>query len=141
MIPVYKMHFRIRFLFDSIVNTEIDMTIWKFLPGTTRIGTFFSSGDIWFETDSDKGLPERLKAAIGDVFDYYKREDMFGYVESGYSKYLEKPDKLFLLSAFAPADDTVDKIKKLLDDIKCTEDRLFGLKMECGALFRELDLR
>ena len=135
------MHFRIRFLFDSLVNAEIDIAIWKFFPNTTRIGTFFSSGDIWFETNSDEGLSEKLKAAIGDVFDYYKKEDMFGYVESGYQRYLEKPDELFVLSAFAPADDLVEKIKTLLEDIKCTEDLLYGLKLECGALFRELDER
>lgn len=136
------MHFRVKFCFDRNVNNEIDMTVWRFLPGASKNGTFFGSGETWFETDRDMTLEDlmsMLKKAIDDVFGYYKKEDMFEYVAGGHQEWLDNRSRMFRLSTFAPPEEIVEKIKSLQQNIKKTEGSLHKMRHDVGKLFRELD--
>lgn len=136
------MHFRMRFLFDNnSVNVEMNIAIWSFLPGVTRIGSFFRSGDIWFETDRDWSVDEMsgaLHRAIHRVFEHYREQDCFGYVESGYERFSEG-DELFSLSVFNPPEASVERVKELLQNIKVVEESLCDMRRECGELFRTIE--
>lgn len=117
------------------------MSVWQFLPGATKMGMFFISGDTWVETEEAWSLDElcqRLQKAIDYVFDYYKSEDMFGYLQAGYEQYL-KGDSLFHLSAFNPPEEKVQKAKMLIEEIQQREEHLNGLKKEYEGLFRDID--
>lgn len=136
------MHFRVRFEFKGNINNEIDMSIWRFLPGMTKITSLYGSGCIWFETDKDWSLDDlkhEFTKAIDAVFEHYKEQGCFGYVEAGYQDYLDDKGKVFSLSAFCPPDEKVNTIKGLKQKIQQTEVELYGMRFAYGELLKAID--